>query len=168
MAKQEFLPRNHPAEYGNLDISNWKDLRLERNRKRIDSAIQNLIQVLNDRGFRTFSSCSGGHKRNLNYSEADHEPGYVGFSPASGIAYKLYFALRNKYRHFEFDALTRATKKRGSEWVEVTQLDWQLERTRTSKRVYYYELFEDMLSIVERFKPTSKGLRFSEMSKMFA
>src|SRR2546425_9249728 len=107
MAKHGFLPRNHSAEYGNDDESNWKNLNVKSNWKSFDPAIQELLRVLYDRGFTTFSSCSGGHKCNLHIHGVEHEGGYVGFFPASGIAYKLYFALRKKYRHFEFDALTR-------------------------------------------------------------
>jgi len=163
--KHEFLPRNHLAEYGDLDKSNWKDLRVNSNWKFIDPAIQGLLRLLNQSGFTTFSSCSGGHRRNLNQSNSDHEGGYISFFPPSGITYKLYFALRKKYRHFVFDVVTNT--RNGSKWVESTELDWQLQRNRASKRAYYYEIFEDMAKIVRGLKPTEKSLLFSQLAKHY-
>jgi len=151
LRKQEhkFLRRNHPAKYGTLEQSNWKDLRVKANWKRIDTEIKPLLRVLNDNGFRTFSSCSGGHKRNMNRSNPEHEPGYICFFPVSSIVYYLYSAVKQKFRHFQFAATTETVwEKGGTKWIESSKFRWELKWNLPSKREYYYELFDEMLSVV--------------------
>jgi hypothetical protein len=146
----EFLPRRHPAKYGTRDKSNWKDLRHKSNWKKIDLAITPLIQLLNARGFKTFSSCSGGHKRNLNHPEVNHERGYVAFFPATGLVYNLYYALRKKHKEFELTASTvSAWEKEGSKWLETSEFRWQLKWNELSRRVNYYRFFDDTTSVVK-------------------
>lgn len=155
-AFHEFLPRNHSSKYGVLDKSNWKDLRVRANWKRIDPAIIPLLRSLNEHGFRTFSSCSGGHKRNLNYPDVDHEAGYVCFFPTSKIAYNLYSIVKNKHRRFDFTASTEVIwERRGSKRLESTKLGWQLQ-SRDSRRKYYYALFDDMMAQIEKMARSDK------------
>jgi len=130
-------------------------LRVKANWKRIDMEIKPLLKVLNDRGFRTFSSCSGGHKRNMNRSDPEHEPGYVCFFPASWIVYRLYSALKRKFRHFQFAATIETVwEKGGTKWMESSKFCWELKWNLPSKREYYHELFDEMLSVA---RSASKG-----------
>jgi hypothetical protein len=147
----EFLPRAHSAAYGDLDKANWKDLRIRRNWNFIDPAIRPVIKVLNEHGYKTFSCCSGGHKRNLHRPYVDHEAGYIGFYPASNIAYKLYSELRNRQKRFELDVRTRTISRTGTRGrIETTDFGWLLATGETSKRIYYFGLFEDLISIIEK------------------
>src|SRR5690242_17849828 len=91
----EFLPRSHSKRLGELERSNWKVLEDEADLGRIDPAIRDIISLLNEKGYRTFSSCSGGHKTNPRWRVNRHESGYIAFSPPSNIAFTLYLALRN-------------------------------------------------------------------------
>jgi hypothetical protein len=121
----EFLPRRHPAKYGTRDKSNWKDLRRKSSWNNIDPAIASLIRLLNARGFKTFSSCSGGHKRNLNHPEVDHDEGYIAFFPSTELIYNLYYALRKKHKEFELKAsAVSAWEKEGSKWLETSEFRW--------------------------------------------
>src|SRR5207245_7675373 len=61
----DFLPRAHSKRLGELEPSNWKSLRDGRNIHRIDPAIREVVKLLNGKGYRTFSSCSGGIRRIL-------------------------------------------------------------------------------------------------------
>jgi hypothetical protein len=165
--KHEFLPRSHPAKYGRLDKSNWKDLRVRRSWKLIDPAIRELIRVLNARGFKTFSSCSGGHRRNLHYRDIEHEGGYICFFPPSRLAFKWYFDLRSKQKAFEFHVRVTTMEERNLKRLESTQFEWQLGYGEISKRDLYRKLFDDMASIANELKPSSSELQFSELSKQY-
>lgn len=145
----EFLPRRHPAKYGTRDKSNWKNLRLKSSWKNIDPAIVPLIQVLNARGFKTFSSCSGGHKRNLNHPDVDHDQGYVAFFPSTGLVYNLYNALRKEHKEFELTAsVVSAWEKEGSKWLETSEFRWRLKWDMLSRREYYNRFIDDVISAV--------------------
>src|SRR5437667_11467576 len=92
----DFLPRAHSKRLGELERSNWKSLRDGRNIHRIDPAIREIVSLLNNKGYQTFSSCSGGHPTNPRWKVNRHESGYLAFSPPSNVAFALYLGLRKK------------------------------------------------------------------------
>src|SRR5207245_9845773 len=96
----DFLPRAHSKRLGELERSNWKSLRDGRNIHRIDPAIREIVTLLNGKGYRTFSSCSGGHPANPRWKVNRHESGYLAFSPPSIVAFALYLGLIYQYRDF--------------------------------------------------------------------
>jgi hypothetical protein len=157
--RHEFLPRNHSEDYGHWNASNWKDLKVESNLKLIDPAIQELITLLNRKGFTTSSSCSGGHQRDMRTREGPsrHLPGYVCFSPPSRIVFRLYFAFQKSRRLFDFKAHLRVDNEDlTNEQTVDSQLEWQLKHRYCSRRKYYDELFSDMAEIAEKLKPSEE------------
>jgi hypothetical protein len=144
------LPRAHSRRLGELDASNWKDLASERNALRVDPAIRKIVSALNEKGYRTFSSCSGGHTANLRRRFDRHESGYIAFSPPSRIPFALYLALRNKNRDFMLEAEAVIHDGNGDRRETVyTQLDWQLADQRTHRLEYYEKLFLGMKRIID-------------------
>ena len=126
-------------------MSNWKDLGAGRNVSRIDPAIREIVSSLNNKGYRTFSSCSGGHTANLRRRFDRHESGYIAFSPPSRIPFSLYLALREKNQDFMFEAEAVIHDGNGDRRETVyTQLDWQLLDQRKPKLRYYHNLFSQM------------------------
>src|SRR2546428_11396319 len=123
----EFLPRAHSKRLGELDASNWKDLKIGRNASRIDPAIRAIVSSLNNTGYKTFSCCSGGHRSNLRRRYARHESGYIAFSPPSRIPFALYLALREENQDFMFEAEAVIHDGNGDRRETIyTQLDWKL------------------------------------------
>jgi hypothetical protein len=149
---REFLPRAHSRRLGELDASNWKNLEVRRNASRVDPAIREIVSSLNRKGYRTFSSCSGGHRANLRRRFDRHESGYIAFSPPSRIPFALYLALRGRNRDFMFEAEAVMHDGNGDRRETVyTQLDWQLVDENTHRLEYYEKLFVEMKQIIERF-----------------
>jgi len=149
---REFLPRAHSRRLGELDASNWKNLEAGRNASRVDPAIREIVSSLNRKGYRTFSSCSGGHRANLRRRFDRHESGYIAFSPPSRIPFALYLALRGRNQDFMFEAEAVIHDGNGERRETVyTQLDWQLVDQNTHRREYYEKLFIEMKRIIERF-----------------
>ena len=148
----EFLPRAHSKRLGELDASNWKDLEAGRNTSRIDPAIRGIISSLNHRGYRTFSSCSGGHRSNLRRRFDRHESGYIAFSPPSRIPFALYLALRGRSHDFMFEAEAVIHDGNGDRRETMyTQLDWQLVDQRKHRLEYYEKLFLEMKRVIDLF-----------------
>ena len=148
----DFLPRAHSKRLGELDVSNWKDLRVRTNASRIDPAIREIVSSLNGKGYKTFSSCSGGHRANLRRRYDRHESGYIAFSPPSRIPFDIYLALRSRNHNFMFEAEAVIHDGNGDRRETVyTQLDWQLVDQNTHRREYYEKLFVEMKRIIERF-----------------
>jgi len=155
----EFLPRAHSRRLGELDVSNWKDLEVRTNASRIDPAIREIVSLLNGKGYKTFSSCSGGHRANLRRRYDRHESGYIAFSPPSRIPFELYLALKGKNRDFMFEAEAVIHDGNGDRRETVyTQLDWQLVDQRKPRREYYENLFLEMRRLVQNLpeKPVDK------------
>jgi hypothetical protein len=153
-----FLPRAHSKKLGELDASNWKDLGTGRNASRIDPAIREIVSSLNDKGYKTFSSCSGGHKANLRRRFDRHESGYIAFSPPSRIPFTLYFALRERNQDFMFEAEAVIHDGNGDRRETIyTQLDWQLVDQRRHRLEYYEKLFGEMKRIIDRFPGQPTG-----------
>ncbi len=147
----EFLPRAHSKRLGELDVSNWKDLRVRTNASRIDPAIREIVSSLNGKGYKTFSSCSGGHRANLRRRYDRHESGYIAFSPPSRIPFDLYLALRSSNQDFMFEAEAVIHDGNGDRRETMyTQLDWQLVDERKHLLEYYEKLFLEMRRIIER------------------
>ena len=147
----EFLPRAHSKRLGELDVSNWKDLGVRPNASRIDPAIREIVSLLNDKGYKTFSSCSGGHRANLRRRYDRHESGYIAFSPPSRIPFDLYLALRSRNQDFMFEAEAVIHDGNGDRRETMyTQLDWQLVDERKHLLEYYKKLFLEMRRIIER------------------
>ncbi len=147
----EFLRRAHSKRLGWLDQSNWKSLGSRRNIKRVDPAIRKIVLLLNEKGYTTFSSCSGGHKANLRRRIDRHESGYLAFSPPSQVAFTLYLALRRKNRDFWIEA--QAVVDSGNEGgarreTFCTRLYWQLLDEKPARLEYYRNLFADMKEII--------------------
>jgi hypothetical protein len=135
---------------GELDASNWKNLEIGRNALRIDPAIRNIVSTLNERGYRTFSSCSGGHRANHRRRFDRHESGYIAFSPPSRIPFTLYVALRGRNQDFMFEAEAVIHDGNGDRRETVyTQLDWQLVDQLKHRREYYENLFREMKQIID-------------------
>ena len=150
MKNIEFLPRAHSKRLGELDRSNWKALESESDFGRIDPAIREIISLLNTKGYKTFSSCSGGHKTNPRWRVNRHESGYIAFSPPSLVPFKLYMALRKKNRDFAFEAQTVIDNGDGGGRETVcTRLYWQLADNRKARQVYYDRLFSQMRQIIQ-------------------
>lgn len=148
-----FLPRAHSERLGKLDISNWKNLEVKRNLVRVDPAIREIVSLLNSKGYRTFSSCSGGHQTNRRRRIDDprHESGYLAFSPPSKVAFELYLALRGRSRDFEFEA--QAVILDGDEVSHETlstRFYWQLLDQRKHDLKYYTGLFAQMKRAAEQ------------------
>ncbi len=147
----EFLPRAHSKRLGELDVSNWKDLGVRPNASRIDPAIREIVSLLNDKGYKTFSSCSGGHRANLRRRYDRHESGYIAFSPPSRIPFDLYLALRSRNQDFMFEAEAVIHDGNGDRRETVyTQLDWQLVDGKQHRLEYYNKLFLEMKRVTER------------------
>ncbi len=147
----EFLPRAHSKRLGELDASNWKDLGVKGNTSRVDPAIREIVSSLNQKGYVTFSSCSGGHKANLRRRFDRHESGYIAFSPPSRIPFELYLALKGRNRDFMFEAEAVIHDGNGDRRETVyTQLDWQLVDQRKPRREYYEKLFLQMTHIIQQ------------------
>ena len=154
----EFLPRAHSRRLGELDASNWKDLEAGRNASRIDPAIRGIVSSLNHKGYRTFSSCSGGHRSNLRRRYDRHESGYIAFSPPSRIPFALYLALREKNQDFMFEAEAVIHDGNGDRRETIyTQLDWQLLDQRKPKLRYYENLFSEVEHAIESLPRRQDG-----------
>ena len=144
----DFLPRAHSKRLGELERSNWKILEEESDLGRIDPAIREIISLLNEKGYRTFSSCSGGHKTNPRWRVNRHESGYIAFSPPSNIAFTLYLALRNN-QNFTVEAQAVIDNGEGGDRETIcTRLYWQLADSRKAKQIYYRKLFSQMQEII--------------------
>ncbi len=145
--RSEFLPRAHSRRLGQLDRSNWKDLESRRNIERIDPAIREVVLLLNEKGYTTFSSCSGGHPANLRRRVDRYESGYLAFSPPSRVAFDLYLVLRRKNKDFWFAAQAVLDNGDGAgDLAEIfcTRLYWQLLDEKPARIGYYNKLFSDM------------------------
>jgi hypothetical protein len=148
----EFLPRAHSKRLGELDASNWKNLKVGKNASRVDPAIREIVSSLNDKGYRTFSSCSGGHRANLRRRFDRHESGYIAFSPPSRIPFALYLALRGRNHDFMFEAEAVIHDGNGDRRETMyTQLDWQLVDQRKHRLEYYQKLFLEMKRVINHF-----------------
>jgi hypothetical protein len=146
----DFLPRAHSKRLGELERSNWKSLRDRRNLARIDPAIREIISLLNKKGYRTFSSCSGGHPANPRWRVNRHESGYLAFSPPSNVAFALYLGLRKKNRDFTVEAQAVIDDGDGGDRETVcTRFYWQLSDRKKHKLEYYGRLFAQMKQIIE-------------------
>ena len=149
----EFLPRAHSKRLGELERSNWKVLEDESDFGRIDPAIREVISLLNSKGYRTFSSCSGGHKTNPRWRVNRHESGYIAFSPPSNVAFTLYLALR-KNRDFACEAQAVIDNGDGGDRETVcTRFYWQLSDNRKPKQEYYQKFFSQMKQIISTLPP---------------
>jgi hypothetical protein len=147
---REFLPRAHSRRLGELERSNWKILDEESDFGRIDPAIREIISLLNLKGYKTFSSCSGGHRTNPRWRVNRHESGYLAFSPPSNVVFTLYFGLRKKNRDFSFEAQTVVDNGDGGDRETIcTRFYWQLSDNKRPKLEYYRRLFTQMWTIIE-------------------
>jgi hypothetical protein len=156
----EFLPRAHSRRLGELERSNWKSLETESDLGRIDPAIRDIISLLNQKGYTTFSSCSGGHKTNPRWRVNRHESGYIAFSPPSNVAFTLYFALRKKNRDFAFEAQTVVDNGDGGVRETIcSRIYWQLSDQRKPKLQYYDRLFSQMKTIITSLPRSSPDSR---------
>jgi hypothetical protein len=163
----EFLPRAHSRRLGELERSNWKSLRDGRNYDRIDPAIREIVALLNRKGYRTFSSCSGGHPTNPRWRINRHESGYLAFSPPSNVAFALYLGLRKKNRDFTVEAQAVVDDGDGGDRETVcTRFYWQLSDRRKHKLEHYGRLFAQMKRIIEDL-PTAKGDGMEVLSGLF-
>jgi hypothetical protein len=152
------LRRAHSKRLGELDASNWKDLEAGRNTSRIDPAIRGIVSSLNAKGYKTFSSCSGGHWANLRRRFDRHESGYIAFSPPSRIPFALYLALREKNQDFMFEAEAVIHDGNGDRRETIyTQLDWQLLDERKPKLTYYENLFTEIQHAIDRLPRRQDG-----------
>ena len=152
----DFLPRAHSRRLGQLDMSNWKDLKVKRNSLRIDPAIREIISILNAKGYKTFSSCSGGHKSNLRRRWDRHESGYIAFSPPSRVPFSLYLDLRSRNQDFMLEAEAVVHDANGDRRETIyTQLDWQLIDQRKHRLEYYQTFFDDMKQVINRLPTRS-------------
>lgn len=151
MLKHEFLPREHSEQYGDLDRSNRKDLKIDRSWKFIDPPIIPIIRLLNHNGYGTFSSCSGGHKSDMRGGSYRHCAGYIAFSPPTPIVFWLYRKLQRPKRRFDFEATTGITNEfESSKDTMYSKISWQLKARLPSRRNYYEDLFSSMRKIVSR------------------
>jgi hypothetical protein len=163
----EFLPRAHSRRLGELERSNWKSLRDGRNYDRIDPAIREIVALLNRKGYRTFSSCSGGHPTNPRWRVNRHESGYLAFSPPSNVAFALYLGLRKKNRDFTVEAQAVIDDGDGGDRETVcTRFYWQLSDRRKHKLEHYGRLFAQMKRIIEDL-PTAQGDGMEVLSGLF-
>jgi hypothetical protein len=151
----EFLPRAHSKRLGELERSNWKSLRDGRNIHRIDPAIREIVSLLNKNGYRTFSSCSGGHPTNPRWKINRHESGYLAFSPPSKVVFTLYLGLRRKNRDFTVEAQAVIDGDGGDRETVCTRFYWQLSDRRKHKLEYYRRLFAQMKAIIENLPGAS-------------
>jgi hypothetical protein len=155
----DFLPRAHSRRLGELERSNWKSLRDGRNYDRIDPAIRDIVSLLNKKGYRTFSCCSGGHPTNPRWKVNRHESGYLAFSPPSKAAFALYLGLRKKNRDFTVEAQAVIDDGDGGDRETVcTRFYWQLSDRKKHKLEHYKRLFSQMREIIEDLsKATDNG-----------
>lgn len=164
---RDFLPRAHSRQLGQLDMSNWKDLRVKKNSLRIDPAIREIISILNAKGYKTFSSCSGGHKANLRRRWDRHESGYIAFSPPSRVPFSLYLDLRRRNLNFMLEAEAVVHDANGDRRETIyTQLDWQLIDQRKHRLEYYETFFEDMKRVINQL-PTKSRERNEVLTGLF-
>ena len=146
----DFLPRAHSRRLGELERSNWKSLRDGRNFDRIDPGIREIVSLLNKKGYRTFSSCSGGHPTNPRWKVNRHESGYLAFSPPSNVAFTLYLGLRQKNRDFTVEAQAVIDDGDGGDRETMcTRFYWQLSDRKKHKLEHYDKLFSQMREIIE-------------------
>jgi hypothetical protein len=141
-------------------MSNWKDLKVSRNASRIDPAIREIVSALNEKGYSTFSSCSGGHTVNHRRKYDRHESGYIAFSPPSRIPFALYLSLRRKNHDFMFEAEAVIHDGNGDRRETIyTQLDWQLVDQKKHRLKYYERLFGEMMKTIEHLPTRSRDHR---------
>lgn len=153
----EFLPRAHSRRLGELERSNWKALESDSDFGRIDPAIRHIISLLNQKGYKTFSSCSGGHRTNTRWRVNRHESGYIAFSPPSNVVFTLYFALRKKNRDFAFEAQTVVDNGDGGDRETIcSRFYWQLSDSKKPRLRYYKRLFTQIESIIENLHETPR------------
>lgn len=163
----EFLPRAHSRRLGELERSNWKSLRDGRNFVRIDPAIREIVALLNKKGYRTFSSCSGGHPTNPRWKVNRHESGYLAFSPPSKVAFTLYLGLRNRNRDFTVEAQAVIDDGDGGDRETLcTRFYWQLSDRRKHKPEHYERLFSQMKEIIEHL-PRAPGKEIEVLAALF-
>ena len=150
----EFLPRAHSRRLGELERSNWKALESESDLGRIDPAIREIVSILNRKGYKTFSSCSGGHRTNPRWRVNRHESGYLAFSPPSNVVFSLYLALRKKNRDFAFEAQTVVDNGDGGDRETFcTRFYWQLSDDKKPKLQYYKRLFGQIKNTAVNLPP---------------
>jgi hypothetical protein len=153
----EFLPRAHSKRLGELERSNWKSLRDGRNFDRIDPGVREIVSLLNGKGYRTFSSCSGGHPTNPRWKVNRHESGYLAFSPPSSVAFTLYLGLRKKNRDFTVEAQAVIDDGDGGDRETVcTRFYWQLSDKKKHRLEYYRRLFGQMRNLIEDLPRASR------------
>ena len=151
-----FLPRAHSRRLGELERSNWKVLESQRDFGKIDPAIREIVSLLNKKGYRTFSSCSGGHRTNPRWRVNRHESGYLAFSPPSNVAFTLYFALRKKNRDFALEAQEVVDNGDGGDRETIcTRFYWQLSDDRQPSAKFYNRLFDQIKKTVIDLPPAS-------------
>src|SRR5947209_19282469 len=151
MLPSEFLPRAHSKRLGELDASNWKNVKVGKNASRVDPAIREIVSSLNDKGYKTFSSCSGGHRANLRRRFDRHESGYIAFSPPSRIPFALYLALRETNQDFMFEAEAVIHDGNGDRRETIyTQVDWQVLDQRKPRLGYYENVFSEVPDAIDR------------------
>lgn len=154
----EFLPRAHSRRLGELERSNWKVLEVDSDFGRIDPAIRHIISILNQKGYKTFSSCSGGHRTNTRWRVNRHESGYIAFSPPSNIVFTLYFALRKKNRDFAFEAQTVVDNGDGGDRETIcSRFYWQLSDSKKPRLRYYKQLFTQIEEAIENLPRRSQN-----------
>ncbi len=139
---------------GELERSNWKILESESDFGRIDPAIRDIVSMLNQKGYTTFSSCSGGHVTNPRWRVNRHESGYLAFSPPSNVAFTLYFSLRKANRDFAFEAQAVVDNGDGGDRETIcTRFYWQLSDEKKPKLQYYKRLFTQLKETIDRLPP---------------
>ncbi len=148
----ESLPRAHSERFGWLDKSNWRDLESRRNLQRVDPALREIIQLLNRKGYKTYSSCSGGHQtlRRGRWRQ-QHLEGYIAFSPPSRVAVKLYFMLQGRNEHFQLSTQVGILDEDNNiDQTAFSELRWQLQDDRRHRNQYYKELFNNLKQAIEK------------------
>ncbi len=147
----ESLPRAHSERFGWLDKSNWRDLDNRRNLRKVDPALREIIQLLNKKGYKTYSSCSGGHSTDLSRRHQQHMEGYIAFSPPSRVSVDLYFTLLGKTDHFQLSTnIGILDEDNEVDHTVFSELRWQLQDGRKHRNEYYRELFDRLRRAVER------------------
>jgi hypothetical protein len=146
-----FLPRAHSEAFGWLDKSNWKDVSKDRNLKRVDPMLRDVIQLLNRKGYTTYSSCSGGHASNQRRRHQRHIEGYIAFSHATRAVVELYFLLQGRVEPFQLSTqIGMLDEDNGDDQTVFSEIRWQLHDTKRHRNQYYEDFFKNLKDAVEK------------------
>src|SRR5437867_10975243 len=112
--------------------------------------LRDIIQLLNRKGYTTYSSCSAGHASNQRRRHQRHIEGYIAFSHATRAVVELYFILQGRVEPFQLSTqIGMLDGDNGDDQTVFSELCWQLHDTKRHRDQHYEDLFRNLKEAVE-------------------